>query len=215
MTIILGLKLAKTFRKPCFSMKYYLLFFFFAYVVLTMLLPRWRMKRSTGTEVFVVPRDDSAQGFIGRIFKLLFGLAFVVLAVHAFAPQWENYLLPAFFLKTSAVQWVGMALLHISLLIVLVAQAQMAKSWRVGFEETKKTELVQGGLFRFSRNPVFVGMLLTMLGLFLAVPNALTLLTLAITWMVLQIQVRMEEAYLTTVQGEAYTDYLRRVRRWI
>ncbi len=196
-------------------MPFYLLLFFFAYVVLTMLLPRWRIKRATGTEVFVVPGDDSAQGFIGRIFKLLFGLAFVVLAVHAFAPQWENYLLPVFFLKKPAVQWVGMALLHISLLIVLVAQAQMAKSWRVGFDETKKTELVQAGLFRFSRNPVFVGMLMTMLGLFFVLPNALTLLSAGLTWVVLQIQVRMEEAYLTKVQGAAYTEYSKRVRRWI
>lgn len=196
-------------------MPYYLLVFFFAYVLLTMLLPRWRMKRATGTEVFVVPRDDSAQGFIGQIFKLLFGLAFVALAVHAFAPQWETYLLPAFFLEKSAVQWVGMALLHISLLLVLIAQAQMANSWRVGFDEKQKTALVQNGLFRFSRNPVFVGMLLTMLGLFLVLPNAITLLALALTWVALQIQVRMEEEYLAKVQGEAYLDYLKKVRRWI
>ncbi len=195
-------------------MKYYLLLFFFAYVVLTMLLPRWRMKRATGQEVFVVPRDDSAQGFIGRMFKLLFGLAFVVLAVHAFAPQWERYLLPAEYLVRPWAQWVGLAMLHFSLLFVLVAQAQMARSWRVGFDETAKTELVQGGLFRYSRNPVFVGMLLTMLGLFLVLPNALTLLAAALTWVVLQIQVRMEEAYLLKAHGDMYAGYMKKVGRW-
>ncbi|MCC6725006.1 MAG: isoprenylcysteine carboxylmethyltransferase family protein [Saprospiraceae bacterium] len=195
-------------------MKYYLLLFFFAYVVLTMLLPRWRMKRATGQEVFVVPRDDSAQGFIGRMFKLLFGLAFVVLAIHAFAPQWEPYLLPAEYLVRPSAQWAGLALLHFSLIMVLVAQAQMARSWRVGFDENAKTELVQGGLFRYSRNPVFVGMLLTMLGLFLVLPNALTLLAAALTWMVLEIQVRMEEAYLLKAHGEAYSAYMKQVRRW-
>ncbi len=195
-------------------MAYYLLLFFFTYVLLTMLLPRWRMKRATGTEVFVVPRDDSAQGFIGRIFKLLFGLAFVVLVVHAFAPQWERYLLPADFLETSAIEWAGLILLHVSLVIVLVAQAQMARSWRVGFDENAKTELVKGGLFRYSRNPVFVGMLLTMLGLFFVLPNALTLLSMVMTWVVLQIQVRMEEEYLKRAQGAPYSDYLNRVRRW-
>jgi protein-S-isoprenylcysteine O-methyltransferase Ste14 len=195
-------------------MPYYLLIFFFAYVLLTMLLPRWRMKRATGTEVFVVPRDDSAQGFIGRMFKLLFGLAFVVLVVHAFAPQWEQYLLPAYFLEKPVLQWVGMVFLHISLLLVLVAQAQMARSWRVGFDENARTELVQHGLFRFSRNPVFLGMLLTMLGLFLVLPNALTLLAAVLTWVVLQIQVRLEEAYLSAVQGAPYQDYRLRVRRW-
>ena len=195
-------------------MKYYLLHFFFSYTVLTMLLPRLRMRRATGQEVFVVPRDDSAQGFIGRMFKLLFGLALVALAVNAFAPQWERWLLPADFLRSEWLRWAGLVLLHGSLLLVLVAQAQMARSWRVGFDEKSKTELVTGGLFRHSRNPVFVGMLLTMLGLFFVLPNALTLLSAALTWMVLQIQVRMEEAYLTTVQGEPYLDYLKQVRRW-
>ena len=196
-------------------MKYYLLIFFFAYVVFTMLLPRWRMKRTTGQEVFVVPRDDSAQGFIGRMFKLLFGLAFVVLAIPAFAPQFEQYLLPADFLQTEKLRWAGLVLLHGSLVLVLVAQAQMARSWRVGFDENAKTELVQTGLFRYSRNPVFVGMLLTMLGLFLVLPNALTLLSMVLTWVILQIQVRMEEDYLSKVQGAAYLDYMKRVRRWV
>lgn len=195
-------------------MKYYLLAFFFAYVVLTMLLPRWRMKQATGQEVFVVPRDDSAQGFIGRMFKLLFGLAFVVLAVHAFAPQWERYLLPADFLMCPPVAWVGQVLLHGSLVLVLFAQAQMARSWRVGFDEAQRTELVTSGLFRYSRNPVFVGMLLTMLGLFLVLPNALTLLAAALTWVVLQIQVRMEEAYLTKTHGKPYLDYMQKTGRW-
>ncbi|MCF8245800.1 MAG: DUF1295 domain-containing protein [Saprospiraceae bacterium] len=196
-------------------MSFYLFIFFLAYVVLTMLLPRWRMKRATGQEVFVVPRDDSAQGFIGRIFKLLFGLAFVVLAVNAFAPQWGSYLLPAKFLQNNPARLAGLSLLHISLLLVLVAQAQMAASWRVGFDENQKTELVSVGLFRYSRNPVFVGMLMTMLGLFLVLPNALTLLSMVMTWVVLQIQVRMEEEYLSKVQGAPYFDYLKKVRRWL
>ncbi|MBK9014419.1 MAG: isoprenylcysteine carboxylmethyltransferase family protein [Saprospiraceae bacterium] len=195
-------------------MKYYLLLFFFAYGVVTMAVPYWRVKRATGQNAFIVPRDDSAQGFIGRIFKLLFGLSFVVLTVNAFAPQWTDYLLPADFLAKLGIWWVGMALLHLSLLLVVVAQVQMARSWRVGFDEKQRTALVQTGLFRYSRNPVFVGMLATMLGLFLVLPNALTLLATALTWVVLQIQVRMEEEYLSKAHGAAYLDYMRRVRRW-
>ncbi len=195
-------------------MKYYLLLFFFAYVVVTMAVPYWRVKRATGQNAFIVPRDDSAQGFIGRIFKLLFVLGFMVLAVNAFVPQWSAYLLPADFLAKPGIWWVGMALLHLSLLLVVVAQAQMARSWRVGFDVKQRTALVQTGLFRYSRNPVFVGMLATMLGLFLVLPNALTLLAAALTWVVLQIQVRMEEEYLSKAHGAAYLDYMRRVRRW-
>lgn len=195
-------------------MKYYLLLFFFTYVMVTMAVPYWRVKRATGQNAFIVPRDDSAQGFIGRIFKLLFGLAFVVLSVNAFAPQWTAFLLPADFLAKPGIWWVGMALLHLSLFLVVVAQVQMNRSWRVGFDENQRTELVTGGLFRYSRNPVFVGMLLTMLGLFLVLPNALTLLAAALTWVILQIQVRMEEEYLTKTHGNFYLGYMKKTGRW-
>lgn len=196
-------------------MPIYLFLFFFAYVALTMALPRWRVKQLTGENAFVVPRDDSAQGFIGRIFILLFMLVFVALAVHALFEEWEAYLLPARFLEKPGIFWAGMALLHGSLLLIVVAQVQMSRSWRVGFDENQRTELVTSGLFGYSRNPVFVGMLATMAGLFLVLPNALTLLAAVMAWVVLQIQVRMEEAFLGKKHGATYTDYAKRVRRWL
>lgn len=196
-------------------MSIYLLFFFVAYLALTMALPRWRVMRLTGENAFVIPRDDSAQGFIGRIFRLLFLLVLLALVVNAFVPAWAAFLLPADFLKTQSLFWAGMFLLHGSLLLVIVAQVQMSRSWRVGFDEKKRTELVESGLFNYSRNPVFVGMLMTMAGLFLALPNAITLLVAVLTWVVLQIQVRMEEDYLSKAHGAVYAGYAKRVRRWL
>ena len=196
-------------------MSFYLLFFFFAYLLLTMLLPRWRVKKQTGKAVFVVPNDDSAAGFIGKIFRLLFLFVLVVLLVNAFAPAWKKYLLPAVFMETKTMGWTGLVLLHLSLLLIVVAQWQMNRSWRVGFDASERTELVTTGLFRYSRNPIFFGMLLTMLGLFLTLPNALTLLIFALAYTVLQIQVRLEEEYLREAQGERYVEYCRQVRRWI
>ena len=196
-------------------MPFYLPLFFFAYLLLTMVLPSWRMQRRTGKRAFVVPNDDSAAGFIGKIFRLLFGLVLVVILVNAFAPAWEKYLLPAAFLQTKTLWWAGFALLHLSLLLIVVAQWQMDRSWRIGFDESERTELVSHGLFRHSRNPIFLGMLLTMLGILLVLPNAVTLLALGLAYVVLQIQIRLEEGYLRKAQGERYEEYCRQVRRWI
>lgn len=55
--------------------------------------------------------------------------------------------------------------------VVLVAQAQMGNSWRIGVDP-KLTELVQRGLFRFSRNPIFLSLRITLLGLFLVTTGA-------------------------------------------
>jgi protein-S-isoprenylcysteine O-methyltransferase Ste14 len=58
-------------------------------------------------------------------------------------------------------------------------------------------------------------MMLTLFGLFLVIPNALTLLTLGLGVVLIQIQVRLEEEFLARTHGEEYILYRRRVRRWI
>lgn len=91
----------------------------------------------------------------------------------------------------------------------------MGDSWRIGIDEEKKTEFVQAGLFRFSRNPIFLGMIVTLIGVFFTIPNALTLLFLALGFILIQIQVRLEEEFLSKILNEEYTEYLRAVRRWL
>lgn len=196
-------------------MKYYLLAFFFVYLLTTMILPSWRVQKMTGEKAFLVPNDDSAQGFIGKVFRFLFLLAFLVLGCNACFPEWMTFLAPFSYLENQGIYLAGISLLHFSLFIVLLAQYQMSASWRIGFSDAQQTELVTNGLFRYSRNPVFLGMLLTMTGLFLILPNAFTLLGCILIYVVLQIQIRLEEAFLLQKQGDKYRSYMARVPRWL
>ena len=197
------------------KMKYYLLLFVLAYFLLTFVLPTWRVRRQTGINPFVVPDDDSAHGFIGKIFRLITVLVLAAVSVNAFAPGWGQYLLPVWYLETGGLRWLGWLLLHLSLLLILTAQFQMKKSWRIGIDEKNRSELVTDGLFRYSRNPIFLGMLTTMAGLFLVLPNALTLLAHVLTWVVLQIQVRLEEEFLLKMHGAGYRQYFEKTSRWV
>lgn len=58
-------------------------------------------------------------------------------------------------------------------------------------------------------------MIVTLLGLFLAIPNVVTLITLVVGIVLIGIQVRLEEEYLTRVHGKDYLEYRRYVRRWL
>ena len=91
----------------------------------------------------------------------------------------------------------------------------MGDSWRIGIDAEHRTTLVQRGAFRLSRNPIFVGMILTLFGLFLVIPNVGTLITLLIGIVLIGIQVRLEEEYLTRTHGDKYIEYCRNVRRWV
>jgi protein-S-isoprenylcysteine O-methyltransferase Ste14 len=91
----------------------------------------------------------------------------------------------------------------------------MGESWRIGIDEEHRTPLVRKGVFGVSRNPIFLGMISTLLGLFLVTPNAVTLLVLGLGVVLIQIQVRLEEEFLSSAHGEDYEEYRREVRRWL
>ncbi len=78
------------------------------------------------------------------------------------------------------------------------------------------TALVTTGVYRLSRNPVYVAMVLLYVGLALIFATSWALLFLAPVLATLQIAViRREEAYLDRRFGEPYRQYHARVRRWL
>jgi hypothetical protein len=92
--------------------------------------------------------------------------------------------------------------------LVLVAQAQMGSSWRIGVDEGEQTALVTDGLFRHVRNPIFTGMGPVAAGTMLMVPTPAALLALACLVVALEIQIRVvEEPYLRRTHGAAYATY--------
>ncbi len=196
-------------------MKVFLLVYLLIFFGLAMILPSYRVWKTTGVNPYKLGKSESAHDYVGTLFRLtIFSVALVVIAF-AFLPNLYEYLVPISYLSTVTLNTVGQTLLIIAVIWVLIAQVHMQKSWRIGIDEDVKTELVQTGLFKFSRNPIFLGMRVMLLGLFLVLPNAATLVILFIGDLLIQIQVRLEEEFLTRTHGKGYLAYQKQVRRWI
>jgi protein-S-isoprenylcysteine O-methyltransferase Ste14 len=78
------------------------------------------------------------------------------------------------------------------------------------------SSLVTSGIYRFTRNPMYLGMLLDLLayGIFLANPLTLVLVPAYIAYLN-RFQIGPEEKALYSLFGQAYLDYKSRVRRWV
>lgn len=196
------------------TLKIYLPVYFLIYLSVAFVLPTLRVWRQTGVNPVAFGAADTAHDFIGRAMKALFALLAVAVAAWSAGGAAYRLLLPAQYLEGVWLQRAGLGLMHLSLVWIAIAQAQMARSWRIGIDEAHPTELVTAGVFAHSRNPVFLGMLCSMGGLFLFMPNALTLLLCGVAWVLIQIQVRLEEAFLESRHGDAYRAYRKRVRRF-
>lgn len=169
------------------------------------------------THVYAVTfdKEDDTHGYNGRVFIFISILELFVISIYAFLPSWHQYLLPFWYLQNDIVVKLGWLILIVSLPLVWIAQSHMHKSWRIGIDEINPAELVTTGLFKYSRNPIFLGIMLTNIGLFMVLPNAFTILIVSLSTVCINTQIRLEEAFLMKTYREDYIDYKKVVRRWI
>lgn len=97
----------------------------------------------------------------------------------------------------------------------IAAFLTLKDSWRAGIDESQKTELITDGIYRFSRNPAFVGFDLIYLGCALTVCNAAMLAAACFAMLMMHLQILEEEKHLEKMFGTAYRDYRRAVRRYL
>ena len=78
------------------------------------------------------------------------------------------------------------------------------------------TAIVSNGPFRFTRNPIYLGMIIGQIGLAIAFNSLWLLITLVPFYFLIRYGVvAREEAYLERKFGRQYLDYKDRVRRWV
>ena len=196
-------------------LKYFLVAYYIFFFASAMILPTYRVWKATGINPYKLGNTDSAHDYIGKIFRLILIACVMVALLFVFWMTAYRLLTPISYLSKDIFIWIGLALLLFALIWVLTAQVQMQKSWRIGIDEDVKTELIQGGLFKVSRNPIFLGMRIMLLGIFLTLPNAVTFAVLITGELLIQIQVRLEEEFLTRMHGELYLVYQKQVHRWL
>lgn len=153
--------------------KIFSLAFFFLYLVVAFAWPTIRTYKITGINPITFGKSDNAHDFIGKWFKILIGLTLAAIIGYWFPDDIYPYLAAFDYLQLPVLQMIGVFLALLSLAWISIAQYQMGNSWRIGLDHKNKTPLIQHGLFAVSRNPVFLGMLVSLLGFFLLLPTPL------------------------------------------
>ncbi|HEY9092260.1 isoprenylcysteine carboxylmethyltransferase family protein [Parasphingorhabdus sp.] len=177
----------------------------FIALIVIFLASLWRgrsVARSTGNSARAFGSAKGKQ----RLSGLAFAISIIVLAIASALAAMQ---------PVTKFAWVGALLAVAGAVMVIVSQIQMGRAWRVGVREGDAPLFVRHGLFRFSRNPIFVGMII--IGLSIAVSANIwwawvALLTFALAC---HAQVRIEETHLSKSFGIAYEHFCSDVPRWI
>ncbi|MBT8145188.1 MAG: isoprenylcysteine carboxylmethyltransferase family protein [Gammaproteobacteria bacterium] len=121
-----------------------------------------------------------------------------------------------FTLPGAALVAVAVAALGIVIAVLGVVQFRSAGTTVDPRVPERSSTLVVGGIYRFSRNPMYVGMLLVLCAwaLYLGSIAALVMLPLFVIC-ITQLQIKPEERHMQAKFGNTYQQYKSRVRRWI
>ena len=142
------------------------------------------------------------------VITLIFGLLMWSLSVHYPIKAFENVIL----------YYSGLTFVIIGLYLDVKSLFNFRKNNTTisPISPEKATNLVIGGFYRFTRNPMYLGMLSILAGaamLFGALSTILTLPVFIITMN--ELQIKPEEVALEKIFAEQYINYKQKVRRWL
>ena len=140
------------------------------------------------------------------VYMLLALLAMVVL----------HYVIPLADLIAPPLSYVGLVPLIVGITVCATAARMFDRAGTPIRPFERSTVLVTGGLYRYTRNPMYLGLTLILLGVWLLLGTASALLPIAVfIWIIQEGFIRGEERFLDAIFGEEYRGYKNRVRRWI
>jgi protein-S-isoprenylcysteine O-methyltransferase Ste14 len=117
-------------------------------------------------------------------------------------------------IDSSIIAWIGVGLCCTGVLVLILSLVSFGTSFRVGIDVDQPDALVTTGIFALSRNPIYVGFALVLIGQFVVFPNWVPLVYgVGGAWLFHR-QVLREEHFLRHHYGHEYQQYCRRVRRY-
>lgn len=175
-----------------------------------------QQKRLTGIDPEVMAKSTSnIQQFMSNFANILTMYAAIMIPVHAVNLQWASLFSRYQTFSSPLVDVIGFIIGLAGLTFCLYAQLKMGSSWRVGIDEKVKTELITTGLYKWIRNPTYLGLFLLNFGVWLIWPTWMFFLLNLLFYLFLEIQVRCEEDYLSSVHGQPYVEYKKKTKRYL
>lgn len=189
-------------------MTFFLLLVFTLTAVFGRMILQYRMTGDCG--IRVTGKDSPPVQIAASLLLLVSGLIIVFCTLGLTMGYLKRSFQPSLIQMT-----MGYILYSLGLITVLVSQYQMGTAWRIGVNADEKTELVTQGVFKHVRNPIYTGLFIGSMGLWLVSPSILLMLGLLGLYVAVELFVRkVEEPYLLRQFGDEYKKWYHSTPRY-
>jgi len=196
-------------------LRYILSIYFILYYGILLVLNSYLVYKRTGKNPYVLGKNNGVLSFTENGIKITGIIIPLIVIIFILSQEIYQWLVPIQYLEKVFLDLIGISIMILGFVICLTAQFYMRSSWRIGIDVDNQVKLITAGVFKYSRNPFFLGTFFSYLGFFLVLPNILSFAVGTVYYFLIQIQVRLEEENLNNKLGSTYQDYCAKVRRWI
>jgi protein-S-isoprenylcysteine O-methyltransferase Ste14 len=193
----------------------FVLFLFIGYMAIWSVKRRLQ-KKATGIDPEVIGSSNSpVQQFFNVSTKVLTVYIILLIVMHALGIQYFSMFSRFSPLERPVIDVLGFILGITGLSFCCYAQIVMGNSWRVGIDVNGHTDLITSGLYRYIRNPTYLGLFILCIGVWVIWPTWSIALFGLIFYVLLEFQVRCEEEFLAKIHNEQYQEFFKRTKRYI
>jgi len=173
-------------------------------------------KKRAGLREVVFPGEILSSTWWNHMLFRAFRFAiWMVCLFRWFFPTIDNYLGLFVYLNTWPIVLTGDILLTVGFLFTVVVHFGLGNQWRSGIDPSEPKQLRTDSIYKYSRNPMFLGIATAQVGFLLAMPSVFSSVCLIIGLYTLYSQTMAEEAHLLKLFPKDYRHYMSHVRRWL
>ena len=140
--------------------------------------------------------------------KLTMIVPWIAILIRSYTPKWIPY---DFY---NILVWISISLLLSGFMIVIIAYISLGRHTKFGLP-TEKTKLITAGIFKFSRNPMYLGLFMMLVGSIIYYPHWILILNCVIAVIIHHKVVLGEEKFLKKTFGNDWEQYLKTSKRYI
>jgi protein-S-isoprenylcysteine O-methyltransferase Ste14 len=125
-----------------------------------------------------------------------------------------NIHIPGSFSNNQVTQAAGIVIWVLGFVFLYVGRFSLGNSFRIGVAN-ERTEFIAKGIYKISRNPMYLGLYLTFAGCILYSLNIFYFILSVVVLVIHHLITIAEEKQLNIIYGDAYKGYCKKVRRYL
>ena len=169
------------------------------------------------TNALLIIRNKGMQRILGIAVVTIINVWVAILLVYILHPEIEflSYPLNLILFNSLPVRILGVSVIFLGMAMYIAAWNALSNYWRIGQDSGYEGKLIRKGIYRISRNPMYLFYDLYFVGTFL-INGAFVFLILAVLLIItLHYLIKEEEESLKQTHGESFAEYAANTSRYL